>query len=85
MSQNTRDISHFVAATLIEIGATPWLEGGSLLGAARENGNLLDWEDDIDISVVLDKSITSVSLAASLINGAHVMVILQIYSRKNFI
>ena len=49
-----REISHYVAACLRDIGAVHWLEGGSLLGAVREGGELLEWEDDIDISVLLD-------------------------------
>jgi phosphorylcholine metabolism protein LicD len=35
-----------------------WLEGGSLLGAVRENGNLLAWKDDVDISFLLDDKTT---------------------------
>jgi len=32
-----------------------WLEGGTLLGIHREN-RLLPWDDDIDISIMLDQS-----------------------------
>lgn len=42
---------------LTEAGITHWLEGGSLLGAVRECG-LLAWEDDVDISVLLDDQMT---------------------------
>ena len=42
------------------------MEGSGLLGAARKNGNLLDWEDDIYISVVLDKNMTWEKLTAGL-------------------
>ena len=46
------------------MGVVHWLEGGSLLGAVRESGKLLDWEDDIDFSVLLDDDMTWERLAA---------------------
>ncbi len=52
------DLSHYIAATLREMEVVHWLEGGSLLGAVREAGNMLDWEDDVDISVLLDDDMT---------------------------
>lgn len=45
---------HTVSAWLEEVGVSYWLEGGTLLGAVRENGELLAWEDDVDVSVVLE-------------------------------
>ena len=60
------DLSHYVAACLSEMGVVHWLEGGSLLGAVRERGALLDWEDDVDISVLLDDDMSWERLAAGL-------------------
>ena len=49
------------------MGVVHWLEGGSLLGAVRERGRLLEWEDDVDISVLLDDEMTWQRLTAGLI------------------
>ncbi|MGZ0190541.1 MAG: LicD family protein, partial [Alphaproteobacteria bacterium] len=65
--EHMREISHYVAACLSEIEATHWLEGGSLLGAVREGGALLEWEDDVDISVLLDGDMTWGRLSAGLV------------------
>lgn len=65
--EHMRDICHYVSTCLKEIGAVYWLEGGSLLGAVREDGQLLEWEDDIDISVLVDDDMTWNRLASGLI------------------
>jgi hypothetical protein len=44
-----------------------WLEGGTLLGAVRENGEMLAWEDDVDISGVLDDKMDWDTLATGLV------------------
>jgi len=56
--EHMKDLSHHIATYLKEMGVVHWLEGGSLLGAIREGGKLLDWEDDIDISVLLADDMT---------------------------
>jgi hypothetical protein len=61
-----KDLSYFVSSCLREMEAVHWLDGGSLLGAVRENGNLLAWEDDVDLSVMLDNRTTWASLAKGL-------------------
>lgn len=64
--EHMTELTHYVGARLREMAFVHWLEGGSLLGAVRENGQLLDWEDDIDISVLLDDAMTWDMLAAGL-------------------
>jgi hypothetical protein len=65
--EHMKDLSHYVASCLSEMGVVHWLEGGSLLGAMRERGELLDWEDDIDISALLDGDTTWERLTAGLL------------------
>ena len=64
--EHMKDLCHYVASCLREMKVVHWLEGGNLLGAVREDGNLLEWEDDIDISVMLDQRTTWASLARGL-------------------
>ncbi len=52
--ERMKDLCHAVGAWLEEMGIVYWLEGGTLLGAVRENGALLPWEDDVDVSVLID-------------------------------
>jgi hypothetical protein len=52
--ERMKDLCHDVSAWLEEMGIVHWLEGGTLLGAVRENGALLPWEDDVDVSVLMD-------------------------------
>jgi hypothetical protein len=59
-----QELVHAVSAWLEEIGVTYWLEGGTLLGAVRENGALLPWEDDVDVSVLIDDDRARAALVA---------------------
>ncbi len=64
--EHMAELCHYVASCLKDLGVVHWLDGGNLLGAVRENGNLLAWEDDIDISFLLDSRTTWASLARGL-------------------
>jgi len=64
--EHMKDLAYYVSSSLKELGVDHWLEGGSLLGAVRENGNLLAWEDDVDISLLLDDKTSWSSIAKAL-------------------
>ena len=51
--ENLRKTGRHVFNALEEAGIRYWLEGGSLLGAAR-NGDIIPWDYDIDIGIYKD-------------------------------
>ncbi len=81
-----KELNHHVATCLSEMGVVHWLEGGSLLGAVRERGALLDWEDDIDMSVLLDGDMTWERLTAGLTErGARDGYFVDLFEKKDFV
>ena len=81
-----KDLSHYVAGCLVEMGVVHWLEGGTLLGAVREGGTFLDWEDDIDLSVLLDEDMTWERLASGLAErGARDGYYVDLFKKKDFV
>ena len=84
--EHMTELSHYVAACLSEMGAVHWLEGGSLLGAVRENGELLAWEDDVDMSVLLDDDMTWDRVAVGLCErGARDGYTVDLFKNKGFV
>jgi hypothetical protein len=64
--EHMAELAHYVASRLRDMGIDHWLEGGNLLGAVRENGKLIAWEDDVDLSAVLDSGKTFEELATGI-------------------
>ncbi len=80
------ELCHYVASCLRDMGVIHWIDGGTLLGAVRESGRLLAWEDDVDLSVVLDQGRTFEQLAAGLAErGAQDGYYVDIFKKKGFI
>jgi hypothetical protein len=84
--EHMEDLCYYVASCLGDMGVVHWLEGGSLLGAVREGGRLLAWEDDVDISVVLDGDTTWESLVAGIAGrGARDGYFVDVFKELEFI
>lgn len=84
--EHMRDLSNFVVACLRDMGADHWIDGGSLLGAVRERGALLAWEDDVDISVLLAGDLTRKSLTATFAKrGAEDGYYVDVFEKRGYI
>ena len=79
-------LSRYVSSCLTEMNLAYWLDGGTLLGAVRENGGLLAWEDDIDISVYLDDTTTWRSFASSFTKlGARDGYTVEVFEKSGYL
>ena len=84
--EHIADLGQFATSCLKDMGATHWIDGGTLLGAVRENGALLAWEDDIDISVLLDSDMSWEDLCTNLSKrSAEEGYYIDIFQDKGFI
>ena len=84
--EHMKNLIHYVASCLRDMGVVHWLEGGSLLGAVREKGTLLEWEDDVDMSVLLSHDMTWNRLAAGLVErGARDGYFVDLFENQGFI
>jgi hypothetical protein len=84
--EHMKELSNFVVTCLRDLGAVHWIDGGSLLGAVRENGALLAWEDDVDISVLLDGDMTWGALSDTFCKrGAEDGYHVDLFEKKSYI
>ena len=84
--EHMKDLAYYVSSCLKDMEIEHWLEGGTLLGAVRENGNLLAWEDDVDISFLVDDKSTWYSIAKTLSErGEKDGYYVDVFEKKGFI
>jgi uncharacterized membrane protein len=83
--EHMKELCFVVTKWLHEMGAVHWIEGGTLLGAVRGRGALLPWEDDVDVSVLVDRNVTWASLASELAErGAREGYSVDAYEARGF-
>eukprot|EP00052_Salpingoeca_macrocollata_P015717 m.125503 g.125503 ORF g.125503 m.125503 type:complete len:529 (+) comp19784_c0_seq3:67-1653(+) len=68
--RNLHETIRYVVHTLEACSARYWLEGGSLLGAAR-HGSVIPWDYDADLGIHMDDVDHCPPLAAAKRNGQH--------------